>query len=156
MSPWLLDILIKPFSSFYLFIYLPYTATHFKSSASMKKVIIFLLLISLCTVSRADYTLHLPIPIPLADLQEYVGVYTFTTSGSPITNFIVTAKQEELFGEADSYGANKLLKQAEADKFVSTSSYGSTIIFIRDAESKKITGLQLVIQGNTLEAAKEK
>jgi hypothetical protein len=89
------------------------------------------------------------------DLQEYTGKYIFTTSGSPITSFTVTEKVGELFGEADSYGANKLIKQPEADKFVSTSSYGSTIIFVRHVETKKVIGLQLLIQGNTLEATKE-
>ena len=88
-------------------------------------------------------------------LEKYTGKYVFTTSGSPISSFTITEKAGELFGEADSYGANKLIKQAEADKFVSTSSYGSTIIFVRHAETKKVTGLQLLIQGNTLEATKE-
>jgi hypothetical protein len=77
------------------------------------------------------------------------------TVGSPISSFVITVKDGDLYGEADSYGANKLLKQAEEDKFVSTSSYGSTIIFTRDA-TKKVNGLQLIIQGNTLEATRDK
>jgi hypothetical protein len=123
----------------------------------MKTISIIFLLLGLYTVTISSA--HYPAdrsPVKSADLQEYVGEYTFSTPGSPISSFYVTEKSGELFGEADSYGANKLLKQAEADTFVSTSSYGSTIIFVRHAETKKVTGLQLIIQGNTLEASKEK
>ena len=124
----------------------------------MKKALIFLLSISLYTAGMGEvhYLVNLPAALKATDLQEYVGVYTFTTSDSPITKFRITEKEGELYGEADSYGANKLLKQSEADKFVSTSSYGSTIIFVRQADTKQVTGLQLIIQGNTLEATKEK
>ncbi len=87
--------------------------------------------------------------------KEYVGTYTFT-GDSPLNIFIITVKDNDLYGEADSYGANKLLKQSDPDKFLSTSSYGSTIIFLRDKNSKKVTGLQLIIQGTTLEATKNK
>lgn len=124
----------------------------------MKKIltVFFLLGLYAATAENVHHrsSVLLP-PTTIADLKEYTGMYTFTTSGSPISAFHITEKQGDLYGEADSYGANKLLKQAEADKFVSTSSYGSTIIFLRHAQTKKVNGLQLIIQGNTLEATKD-
>jgi hypothetical protein len=126
----------------------------------MKNLLTFALLLGLyaATSGKANHPsfTNPQIYVYAADLQEYAGVYTFTTSDSPISTFQITVKNGELYGEADSYGANKLLKQADADKFVSTSSYGSTIIFLRNAETKKVNGLQLIIQGNTLEATKDK
>ncbi|AQG80041.1 DUF3471 domain-containing protein [Spirosoma montaniterrae] len=87
-------------------------------------------------------------------LSAYAGSYTFS-SGSPINKFAVTAEKGELFGEADSYGKNKLVKQPKADMYQSTSSYGSIITFIRDAATKAVTGLTLTIQGTELSAKKE-
>jgi hypothetical protein len=89
-----------------------------------------------------------------ADLKEYEGTYSFD-SDSPVHKFIITIKDNDLYGEADSYGANKLIKQTDADTFLSTSSYGSTIVFTRDTSTKKITGLNLIIQGNTLKATRD-
>jgi hypothetical protein len=126
----------------------------------MKKILIVALVMgfyaAIATNTNSLSPLHSVIQTDDANLEDYAGMYTFTTSGSPVSAFHVTVKDGNLYGEADSYGANKLLKQAEADKYVSTSSYGSTIIFLRNAESKKVNGLQLIIQGNTLEATKDK
>jgi hypothetical protein len=69
-------------------------------------------------------------------MKEYFAVYKVTKDGG------------FLYGEADSYGNNKLLKQKEADTYISTSSYGTTISFIRDSSSKKVTGIKLLLQGN--------
>ena len=69
-------------------------------------------------------------------MKEYFSVYKITKDGG------------FLYGEADSYGNNKLLKQKENDTYVSTSSYGSTIIFTRDATTKKVTGIKMILQGN--------
>ncbi len=127
----------------------------------MKKTALLAIIIGVCTAmysSKATSFRNTPTVHSISqpvDLEEYAGKYTFTTSGSPISSFVITVKDGDLYGEADSYGANKLLKQAEEDKFVSTSSYGSTIIFTRDA-TKKVNGLQLIIQGNTLEATRDK
>jgi hypothetical protein len=41
-----------------------------------------------------------------------------------------------------------LLKQKDVDTYISTSSYGSTIIFTRDATTKKVTGIKMILQGN--------
>lgn len=87
-------------------------------------------------------------------LSAYAGTYTFE-SGSPLNKFVVSAEKGELFGEADSYGKNKLVKQAKADTYQSTSSYGSIITFVRNAATKAVTGLTLAIQGTELSAKKE-
>ena len=94
---------------------------------------------------------------PSADstlLKTYAGSYTFS-SGSPIQKFTVTTQKGDLFGEADGYGKNKLIKQDKADTFQSTSSYGSIITFVRDAATKAVTGLTLAIQGTELSAKKD-
>jgi hypothetical protein len=84
--------------------------------------------------------------VTMADsLAEYVGEYKMSDFFGV---YKITIDGGDLYGEADSYGANKLIKQKEADTFVSTSSYGSTIIFTRDATTKKVTGLKLMLQGN--------
>lgn len=89
-----------------------------------------------------------------AALNVYAGSYTFE-SGSPIQKFTVTTDKRELYGEADSYGKNKLIKQDKADTFKSTSSYGSVITFNRDATSKAVTGFSMAIEGATLTAKKD-
>ena len=93
---------------------------------------------------------------PAADsLAAYAGTYSFE-SGSPVNTFTVTIKDNELHGEADGNGTNKLLKQAAADTFKSTSSYGSIITFVRDATTKAVTGFSLLAQGTELQAKREK
>jgi Domain of unknown function (DUF3471) len=94
--------------------------------APLKKVI---LLKNIAADSLAEY-------VGEYKMSDFFGVYKITLDGG------------NLYGEADSYGANKLIKQKEADTYVSTSSYGSTIIFTRDATTKKVTGLKLMLQGN--------
>ncbi|QIP14051.1 DUF3471 domain-containing protein [Spirosoma aureum] len=88
------------------------------------------------------------------NLKVYTGSYTLT-SGSPIQKFTVTADKGDLFGEADSYGKNKLIKQAKPDTYQSTSSYGSIITFVRDGTTKAVTGLTLATQGTELSAKKD-
>lgn len=89
-----------------------------------------------------------------ANLNDYTGTYTFP-SGSPIQKFTVLAEKGELYGEADTFGKNKLVKQASTDTYQSTSSYGSMITFVRDAAKKTVTGLTLAAQGSELVANKE-
>lgn len=89
-----------------------------------------------------------------ANLNDYTGAYTFP-SGSPIQKFTVSIEKGELYGEADTFGKNKLVKQAKADTYQSTSSYGSIITFVRDAAKKTVTGLTLAAQGSELVANKE-
>ena len=115
----------------------------------MKTLLLTLLcLTTLSVAARAQTT-------PSADsLKAYVGTYTFT-SGSPVSKFTVTADKGVLYGEADGYGANKLVKQPAADTYQSTSSYGSMITFLRDATTKAVTSLALSAQGNELSAKKE-
>lgn len=86
-------------------------------------------------------------------LNAYVGTYTFS-GGSPVSKFTVTADKGILYGEADGFGPNKLLKQPAADTFQSTSSYGSIITFRRDATTKAVKELTLVAQGTELSAKK--
>lgn len=118
----------------------------------MKLFLNLLLLISLAAVANAQST-----PASSADstnLKTYAGSYTFA-SGSPIQKYTITADKGDLYGEADSYGKNKLVKQDKVDTYKSTSSYGSIITFVRDATSKAITGLTMAIQGTELTAKKD-
>lgn len=92
---------------------------------------------------------------PADSLTAYVGTYTFS-SGSPISTFTVTADKGVLYGEAESYGKYKLVKQPAADTYQSTSSYGSMITFVRETTTKAVTKLTLSAQGNDLSAQKDK
>ena len=87
-------------------------------------------------------------------LKAYVGTYTFE-SGSPVQKFTVTTDKGSLYGEADTMGKNKLVKQDKDDMFKSTSSYGSVLTFNRDA-NKAVTSFSMAIQGATLTATKDK
>ncbi|GAB3995329.1 hypothetical protein GCM10028807_35190 [Spirosoma daeguense] len=87
------------------------------------------------------------------NLTVYAGSYTFE-SGSPVQKYTVTSDKGELFGAADDFGKNKLIKQ-KADTYKSTSSYGSVITFTRDA-NKAVTGFTMAIQGSELSAKKDK
>lgn len=84
-------------------------------------------------------------------LAEYVGEYKMSDF---FATYKITIDGGNLYGEADSYGANKLIKQKDADTFISTSSYGSTILFTRDATTKKVTGIKLNLQGNEVTGTK--
>ena len=115
----------------------------------MKKL---LLIICLTCLSISVWAKPVPVKklilqktIVADSLAEYVGEYKMSDY---FTTYKITVDGGNLYGEADSYGANKLIKQKEIDTFVSTSSYGSTIIFTRDATTKKVTGLKLMLQGN--------
>lgn len=123
----------------------------------MKNLLLFLISLttSLCTLAAP----RLPVPdravqADSTDLQAYAGTYEFAT-GSPIGQFVVKLEKGELYGEADSYGANKLLKEPKPDTFKSTSQYGSVLTFTRDATTKQITGFKMAIQGQELEAKKK-
>ena len=126
----------------------------------MKSILTTWLLTSLLTtaaVSANAQTAPTSATAPSADstnLSAYAGSYTFG-SGSPIQKFTVSAEKGELYGEADSYGKNKLVKQAKADTYQSTSSYGSIITFVRDAATKAVTSLTLAAQGTELSAKKD-
>ena len=88
------------------------------------------------------------------NLKAYTGSYTFA-SGSPLEKYTITADKGDLFGEADSHGKNKLVKQAKVDTYQSTSSYGSIITFVRDAATKAVTSLAISAQGTELTAKKD-
>lgn len=111
------------------------------------------LLTMVATIASTAQTVQpaaVPTPSSSADttsLSAYTGVYTFN-SGSPIQKFTVSTEKGVLYGEADGFGRNKLVKQAKADTYQSTSSYGSIITFVRDA--KVVTGLTLAAQGAEL------
>lgn len=88
------------------------------------------------------------------NLSVFAGTYTFA-SGSPINTYSVTVKDGSLYGDGG-VGNYKLIKQAKADTYQSTSSYGSIITFLRDAMTKAITGLTIAAQGQEFSATKEK
>ena len=109
------------------------------------------------TVTANAQTQATPATAPATDstaLSAYAGTYTFE-SGSPVQKFTVSTEKGDLYGEADGFGKNKLVKQDKADTYQSTSSYGSIITFGRDA-AKAVTGLTLSAQGTTISAKKEK
>lgn len=113
-----------------------------------------LLIVTIAMAATAQTT---PAPATAPDstsLSAYAGAYTFE-SGSPVQKFTVSSEKGELYGEADGYGKNKLVKQTKADTYQSTSSYGSMITFERDA-NKAVTGLILSAQGTTIAAKKDK
>lgn len=115
------------------------------------------LLAMTATVTANAQTQSATAATPAADstnLSAYAGTYTFE-SGSPVQKFTVSSEKGELYGEADGYGKNKLIKQTKADTYQSTSSYGSMITFERDA-NKAVTGLTLSAQGTTISAKKDK
>jgi hypothetical protein len=125
----------------------------------MKKIVITGLLTMAITVGALAQTQTQPaVPVVAsadsANLNAYAGTYTFQ-SGSPIQKFTVSIEKGELYGEADTFGKNKLVKQAKADTYQSTSSYGSMITFVKDVANKTITGLTLSAQGTELVAKKE-
>ena len=87
-------------------------------------------------------------------LSEYVGTYNFKDSGY-FSTYAITLKDSALYGEADSYGANKLIKKDKPDVFQSTSQYGSIITFKRNPDTKKITGLMLMIENTEMNAERK-
>jgi hypothetical protein len=90
-----------------------------------------------------------------ADINQYVGKYNLGNNGV-IPSYTITVKDGQLFGQAEGYDAYKLVKQKDADTWQSTSSYGSMIVFTRDAVTNAVTGLKLTIQGNELVGTREK
>lgn len=89
-----------------------------------------------------------------SNLSTYVGTYTFP-SGSPVQKMSVTVDKGKLYGEADGYGKNELLKQEQANTYKSTSSYGSIITFLRNAATNAVTGFTMAVQGTELTAKKD-
>ncbi len=121
----------------------------------MKKFIIIALCIGALTSPWAKST---PIKKPVfqkqtvADsLDEYIGEYKMKEYFSI---YKISKDGGFIYGEADNYGNNKLLKQKEIDTYVSTSSYGSIIIFTRDVTTKKVTGIKMILQGNEVVGTK--
>jgi hypothetical protein len=115
---------------------------------------VLLLSIGLLLMSLIQTT---PLPTIYASddsLSEYVGTYKMKDNGY-FSEFKITLKEGFLYGEADQNGANKLLKQEKADTFKSTSQYGSIITFKRNAETKKVIGLSLLIQDTEMNADKQ-
>ncbi|MFN8343873.1 MAG: DUF3471 domain-containing protein [Spirosomataceae bacterium] len=121
----------------------------------MKKLIPILFLGAGLALMSLTYSAPVSHSAAVADsLAEYTGTYKMIDNGY-FSEFKVTSKDGFLYGEADQNGANKLLKQEKPDTFKSTSQYGSVITFKRNAETKKITGLSLLIQDTELKAEKQ-
>ncbi|MEZ0607496.1 DUF3471 domain-containing protein [Fibrella sp. WM1] len=120
-------------------------------------VCLLLCLFALTTAAVAQTSTTAPSAATSAtseSLRDYAGTYTFA-SGSPISNYTITVKDGELYGDAG-MGTYKLIKQDAVDQYKSTSSYGSIISFVRDASTKQVTGLSLAAQGQQLNATKDK
>ena len=113
-------------------------------------------LLTFGTVSHAQTTASTSTTVAAssATMAEYAGTYTFA-AGSPVSTYSVTIKDGDVYGDAG-MGNYKLIKQAKADQYQSTSSYGSIITFTRDANTKAVTGLTLAAQGQEITATKDK
>ena len=120
----------------------------------MLSVLLLSSLLAIATTSNAQTT-PAPSTTDSTALKAYVGSYTFG-SGSPVAKYTITMEKGELYGEAESYGKYKLVKQAAADTYQSTSSYSGIITFIRDTATKAVTSLTLAVQGTELSAKKDK
>jgi Domain of unknown function (DUF3471) len=96
--------------------------------------------------------LHTP-AAPADSLEEYVGTYNF--KDGMFNTYTITLKDGALQGEADSYGVYKLIKKEKPDVFQSTSQYASIITFKRNPDTKKVTGLSLLIQETEMNAEKK-
>lgn len=120
----------------------------------MKPTLNFLVIMSLSVLATLANAQTTSAPSDSTALKAYAGSYAFA-SGSPVQKYNITVDKGDLYGEADSYGKNKLVKQTKADTYQSTSSYGSIITFVRDATSKAVTGLTMAIQGTELTAKKD-
>ena len=96
------------------------------------------------TVQQADST----------DLKAYAGTYTFAANDN-FKQLVITVENGELYGAVDTYPKNKLVKQAAAHTFKSTSEYGSVFTFTHDTATKQVTGFTMEIMGNTITAKKD-
>jgi hypothetical protein len=127
----------------------------------LKSLSVIALLIGIGTiaVARPVCAVRQPVTFVLTadsvDVNQYVGKYNLGNNGV-IPSYTITVKDGQLYGEAEGYGAFKLVKQKDADTWQSTSSYGSMILFTRDAKTNAVTGLKLTIQGNELIGTREK
>lgn len=87
------------------------------------------------------------------DLKQYVGVYTFTEGFSKCT---IELKNGDLYVEIDQHGQYRVVAQLpQADKFKSTSSYGTMFTFLRNDE-KAINRLKVELMGQELIGTKQK
>ncbi|GAB3893595.1 hypothetical protein GCM10028803_07870 [Larkinella knui] len=124
----------------------------------MKTSLLFALTFAASTVvfaaRKPDFRIKTVIQADSTDLKAYAGTYTFAQNDN-FKQVTITVENGELYGAVDAYPKNKLLKQATADTFKSTSEYGSVFTFIRDAATKAVTGFKLQIMGNEVTAKKE-
>lgn len=86
------------------------------------------------------------------DYKQYAGVYSLTPNGQ-ISTFTVTFESEKLYGQADGYDKTQLTKQVADHTF--QTGYGSTVVFVPEAASGKITGLKLTAQGTEIMGTKQ-
>lgn len=91
-------------------------------------------------------------PADSTALKQCVGTYKFSEN---FNKCVVVYKNGALWAEVDEYGQNKLIPQKEADKFQSTSSYGTVFIFRRNAD-KIVTSVKLELMGQELIGDKAK
>ncbi len=128
-----------------------------KKSAFFIVTILLTIAVGQSVFARPVRPAHNLVCCSLADSTEllpFVGTYSFP-SGSPVSAVTITLEKGELYGEVDSYGRNKILKQTEDNTFKSTSSYGTMYIFQRDA-TKVVTGVLMQLMGQELVATKNK
>ncbi len=114
----------------------------------MRKIRVASALAAVCLLFSFSAARH----VSETDYKQYVGVYSLTPNGQ-ISTFTVTLESEKLYGQADGYNKTQLTKQ-QADHTFQTG-YGSAVVFVQDAASKKITGLKLTAQGTEIAGTKQ-
>lgn len=127
----------------------------------MKKLLLFTLALTMSHLVFAGRQQRPTIPSGTVypadsiDLKAYAGKYTFSQNDT-FKHFTITLENGDLYGAVDEYPKNKLVKQATAETFKSTSEYGSVFTFTRDAATKLVTGFKIQIMGNEVTATKDK
>jgi hypothetical protein len=112
----------------------------------MKKIVVLFVFIFAASASFAQTAKD-----SVAILKEFAGTYKMKEIFGKYT---VVYKDGALYAEADSYGENKIIPQATANTFQSTSSYGTIVTFVRD-EKKKVVGVKLKLMDQEVEGDKE-
>jgi hypothetical protein len=88
----------------------------------------------------------------LSDLDEYAGVYKLAPNGV-IETFTVTVESGNLMGQANGFDKTQLIPQKEEHTF--KTGYGSTVVFLQDAQTKKFSKIKLVVQDNEVSGVKQ-
>jgi hypothetical protein len=115
----------------------------------MKKILFFCLFTLISSIGFAQTPTE-GIKVDTAVLKEYVGIYKFDKT---FKQCAFEYKNGDLHVEIDSYGQYRVFG-LEADKFKSTSSYGTVFTFNRNGD-KKVVGVKIELMGQELEGEKQ-